>query len=453
MRVLWGALLLSASPALGLSEPFSLSGYLIDGLTNQPLPGIRVHLYEWASYDSWPLGSHGPATTPVVSDSEGRFIFARLAASDYVLQAELPHEVYTYSESVDPTHRHTIHVGPETEAQNILFRIMPRAKINGTVRGEHGEIANYATVGIYRRDRHGGRIELMYAGYAGPDDRGQFTIPDLWPGDYVICAEPRENWEGNFVPSSQSEVEYHPGGETRVYTESCYSDPKSQSTLLRISSGTERKLDLTLGSAPSVTLRTNVGAALYRADPPRLAPRSTSDDSGSMNDGWRIRNVTPGEYVLYALTGDGSGYRGDPGTVVRKPITVASQPLAIELHPEQRGRIDVRLKGSDGSALNDDAAAVWFYRFVNLTSTDRYGLTGLSHSFDPGDYWLSIRPKPPFCAVSQTLTGGTSVNGKVTVTPGMSARLDVQLGTNCGAIDVRTITNGDPSPSPISCCW
>jgi hypothetical protein len=446
IQVLLRSVLLFAVPALGLSQSFTLGGYVIDGLTNHALPGIKVHLYELAANDSPPVGSHGPAAVAVPSDSEGHFAFAHLAIGDYVLQAELPHEVYTFGESVDLLHRHTIHVGPESEGQNILFRILPRATIRGTVRDEGGEILEHASVAIYRRDRRGGRIELMFAGSAGLDAGGQYMIGDLWPGEYIVCGEPPAPWPAYFVPSGDSEVEYHPGGESRVYTENCYPDPKSQGPLFHISSGAQHKRDLTLKSAPSVTLRTNVIVALYPADLPRLLPASGSDDSGSTSERWRIRNVPPGNYIVYALTGDGSGYRGDPGTVVRKPVAVASQPLMLELVPEKRGRIDVHLHGIDGSAMDEGLAAVSFFRFEDLTLADHYGLGGLAHTFDPGRYWLSIRPKPPFCVISQTLAGGTLLNGKISVTPGMSARLDLDLGTSCGTISLRTVSNGAPVP-------
>jgi hypothetical protein len=184
-----------------------------------------------------------------------------------------------------------------------------------------------------------------------------------------------------------------------------------------------------------------MNAMLYRPDPPRLIPVGTYETSNSASDRWRIRNVPPGSYILYALIGDSRGFID---SVVRKPITVTSQPVVAELLPEKSGRIDVNLHGSDGRTLSADAATISFFRFAELTAADRYGLTPLSYTFDPGDYWLSIRPKRPFCVNSQTLAGGTLQNGKVTVTAGMSARLDVEFGTNCGTIDVRTVSNGVP---------
>src|SRR6185312_10532826 len=98
----------------------------------------------------------------------------------------------------------------------------------------------------------------------------------------------------------------------------------------------------------------------------------------------------------------------------------------LELHPEKRGRIAVYLHRSDGQAIEQDAAAVSFVRFGGITMRDRFGAAG---TLDPGEYWVVIHPKPALCVVSQAFSGGTLRNRKVTVTPGMSARLDLELGS------------------------
>ena len=446
IRVLLGALVLCAAPGLGLGQSYSLGGHVVDGLTNQPLAGIRLHLYEWAPHDGEPLGSHGPAADPITSDSEGHFVFTHLPGGEYVLQAELPREIYTYRESGDPLRRNTISVGPEYEGQEILFHILPRATIRGTVRDERSEVLSGVGVHLYRRGRHGGRIELIPAGSTPADDRGRYTVADLWPGDYVVCAEPPQPWPAYFAPTGTSEVEYRPGGQSNVYTESCYPDPQSQNPLLHLSSGAQQNLDLTIGSAPSVTLRPNLNVALYRADLPRLVPVKASDTTGSASDLWQISNVPPGNYVLYAIASGDPNFSYDAGYVVRAPVTVTSQAPPLQLALEKRGRVDFQLHASDGGVLSPDAAAVSFLPSGELTSGDRYAPAGLSNTFDPGDYWLSIRPKPPFCVASQTLTGGTLRNGKVTVTSGMSARLDLELGINCGAIDIRAMASGASVP-------
>jgi hypothetical protein len=447
IRVLPRVILLCAAPALSLGQSFTLGGHVVNGLTNQSLPGIRVHLYELAVNDGEPLGSHGPAAAPVISDSEGHFIFTRLSRGQYVLQAELPREIYNYGESADPLRRNnTISVGPESEGQEVVFRVLPRASIEGIVRDEHREVPLGSGVHLYRRDRRGGRIELMPDGFTGTDDRGHYTFVDLWPGDYVVCAEPPQPWPANFAPAGTGEVEYRPGGDSLVYTESCYPDPKEKTSLLRLSPGAQQHLDLTLHSAPSITLRPNLNVALFLEDVPRLVPVNASETTGSASDLWQVRNVPPGNYILYTIASGDPDFSKDAGYSMRTPVTVTSQPPALQLVPEKRGRVDVRLHASNGGVLSSDAAAVSFFRFAELTLADRYAPAGLLNTFDAGDYWLSVRPKPPFCVASQTLTGGTLQNGKLTVIPGMSARLDVEVGTNCGAIDIRAISNGASVP-------
>jgi hypothetical protein len=388
IRVLLRVLLLCAAPGIGLGQSFTLGGHVIDGLTNQSMPGIRIHLYEWAP-NGEPLGSHGPAATPVVSDSEGHFVFTRLSSGQYALQAELPDDIQNYGESADPLRRNTVFVGPESDGQEVVFRILPRASIQGIIRDEHGEVPPGASVHLYRRDRRGGRIELMPDGFKGTDERGRYTFADLWPGDYVVCAEPPQPWPAYFAPAGTGEVEYRPGGDSLVYTESCYPDPKPQNPLLRLSPGAQQHLDLTLGSAPSVTLRLNLPVLLFLADLPRLVPMYVPDNTGSAGDLLQIRNVPPGNYILYTSADPGSSQ--DAGYALRTPVTVTSQPPTLQLVPEKRGRIDVHLHASDGGVLSSDAAAVSFFVLPNLP--------GLIITHRPGSRKPSTRAITGFLSV------------------------------------------------------
>jgi hypothetical protein len=443
IRLLLRAVMLCATPVLGVSQTFTLTGYVIDGLTNRSMPGIRVHLYEWSDTDPTPLGGHGPAAVPVTSDSEGHFAFTHLSRGDYILQAELPHEIYTYGEAADFFQKNAIHVAAESEGHQIVFRVLPRANIQGFVHGEHEEDVEYAGVNLYRRGRVSGRIELIYAGSSRLDSLGRYTLADLWPGDYVVCAEPPGPLLRPFAPSGESEVEYHPGGSPRVYVETCYPDPKSPTTPFHLASAEQRNLDLKLRSAPSVTIKTNLPAVLFQSDLPRLLEMAASDELDPPEERWRIRNVPPGRFNLLGV-GNEPGSLEDTPSFARIPIVVESQPLTFELHPEKTGKLKVHLHGSDGRSLSE-GASVAFVRLTGRTRVDvRYG-EGY-YIIDPGDYWISIRPNAPFCAVFQTLTGATLRNGKITVTPGMSATLDVELGTGCGTVDVRAVSNGDAVP-------
>lgn len=57
------AALLSLAPAA--AQTYSLRGYLVDGITNRPISGARLHLF--AIHGTYPIGSNGPAAAPAVS--------------------------------------------------------------------------------------------------------------------------------------------------------------------------------------------------------------------------------------------------------------------------------------------------------------------------------------------------------------------------------------------------
>src|SRR5438045_1869172 len=88
------AAVLSVAPAT--AQTYSLRGYVVDGLTNRPIAGARIHLF--SLYGGNPVGSNGPDATPVVCDESGRFAFTALPAGGYTVQAELAREVVFYEE-------------------------------------------------------------------------------------------------------------------------------------------------------------------------------------------------------------------------------------------------------------------------------------------------------------------------------------------------------------------
>ncbi len=61
------------------------------------MPGVGLHL---EFYDVTTLARR-PAAPVATSESDGAFVFEGLVAHDYVLQAELPHEIVTYNSGFD----------------------------------------------------------------------------------------------------------------------------------------------------------------------------------------------------------------------------------------------------------------------------------------------------------------------------------------------------------------
>jgi len=154
-----------------------------------------------------------------------------------------------------------------------------------------------------------------------------------------------------------------------------------------------------------------------------------------------VPNVPPGRYIIDERVVDVGG-----GWVTRREVIVSDEPSAlIKLTPVSDAKIEVHLRSSDGATVPAGAATVSFIP----TST---GLMALrlwrttDYVLDPGTYWLSISTKQPFCAVSARLAGQEVLRRRVEAAPSMSARLDVELGSHCGGVDIRTVVDGKAVP-------
>jgi hypothetical protein len=451
IRFLLAAPLLCAAASAGFGQSYGVTGYLLDGRTDQPMAGIRMHIFRSEENDPVPPGGHGPAAPPVTSERDGRFAFSDLRRGQYVLQAELPHEAMTYQPGIDPLGRYEFSIGPETDGRPIVFRILPPASLAGTVRDNQGDPMPDTAIEYYRRGRRGGRIELLFCGSAGTDQRGDFLVENLSPGDYVLCAKPQSS--RRFAPSAVGELAYVPGGSTRVYAPACF--PKSGGWV-HLARGGQQRVDFKLTASPGVTVRANGPGGLFHKDMPGYLPVSRFDTQAIPGGGTIVPHVPPGRYVFKGTTGDRTfGQKGHEGWSLTQDVAVEAKPVEIEVRKEKRGSIEWHLHATNGRPVPPDAASVAFFPFEPTSLVARLGHGEQAYNatpvpvywgLDPGEYWLSTRVWPPWCVESTTLAGGTLANGILTVTAEMQARLDLNLGTNCGILKIRTEVAGVPVP-------
>lgn len=421
------AALLSFAPAA--AQTYALRGFLVDGLTNRPISGARVHLFS-DNYAS-PIGSSGPAATPAVSDASGRFAFTTLSAGNYAVQAELAREVVFYEDARFLSPR-IVSVGPRFASREIVIRILPPAALTGALRDGRGETVPESGVEAYRRGRIGARIESIPVGNSSVDEHGHYSFTGLRPGDYTLCAVPPVRREWYLVPMAESTAAFLASGGTRVYTHACESG-------IHLASGEQRQFDLILHSSESVTVRSSAPAALYRDDGVSLVPERQPEIVRLPALRYDFPDVVPGRYLLESRIGDGGS---GPDRVARRRVTVSRDPVQdFEILPERGARIDVSTRRDDGiAAQKDDVMVEWLAASERLLAYPRW--PDPVFIVDPGVYWLALRARAPGCVVSATLDGSDVLHGPTTVLPGMTARLEIVWSTQCGFVRVHGATNG-----------
>ena len=125
------------------------------------------------------------------TDDSGRFSFTALPAGRYSLSANRPgHISVTYGQR-QPGRAGTSIALSDGQKFRADMQIPKGSVITGTVLDENGEPAPQTSVRVMRVVTANGERTLSSNNGGSTDDRGIYRIFGLMPGEYVVCATPR----------------------------------------------------------------------------------------------------------------------------------------------------------------------------------------------------------------------------------------------------------------------
>jgi 5-hydroxyisourate hydrolase-like protein (transthyretin family) len=340
------------------NAPCTVTGRVVTAAEGNPLKSARVLLT--------PNHTRSDSEMYAAStDSEGHFTLKDIPAGSYEFSAAHTGFVeQDYKAGANDT-------GPLfslTSAQkvsDVLFRLVAAGVITGRVSNEDGEPMQRVEVVALRRpseeemedidESHRHKIEMETVGSGESDDRGQYRIFGLKPGEYFIrttdssffpggrIAMGDDFWVKQVLGSDYGSV-YFPG-----VTQS------SQAQVIPVKAGEEAQADLTMHRVKTVEISGRVigGSGPAANAPIRLEPvddnesdfdrQTTSDDKGA----FRLRNIPEGSYYIVA-------YLREPGTVAyesraRQKIEVTGDnidALTVTLTPGVPIRASIKADGS-----------------------------------------------------------------------------------------------------------
>lgn len=119
----------------------------------------------------------------VVADAGGRFTFKDLPSGQYSLSADL--EGYFGSKGNEPTA--VVEAGKPAD---ITVPLMPGATISGRVKNADGRTVSNILVTAHLITYANGKILPMAQGSQTSDDRGEYRLYWLPPGEYLVSADP-----------------------------------------------------------------------------------------------------------------------------------------------------------------------------------------------------------------------------------------------------------------------
>jgi hypothetical protein len=278
------------------------------------------------------------------TDDQGQFSFTALPAGRYTLTAsKAGHVSVTYGQRSPGRPGTPIQLSEGQKFQAHLQ--IPRGSvITGAVYDEHGEPSPQTSVRVMRVVMQNGRRTLQSSYGGSTDDRGIYRVFGLLPGDYVVCATPRNTnlgdvdrlhielraLESSFqtisrtnpeqaaaigqrIAAVQASMPEDPEGAASGYAPVCYPGTISAGSATPVTLGVAEEragIDVQLQLAPLARVEgvvmnstgadvRNINVTLTDAQPGgvsigNLSARAEADGR------FRLMNVPPGQYRLTA---------------------------------------------------------------------------------------------------------------------------------------------------------
>ena len=365
---------------------YSLSGTVTNSVTGAPISRALVQLFAASAHST-------------LTDNEGRFHFEELPASDVTLFARKPgffSEQEVAQSGPSGATPEVMHLGPDTQVA--ALKLIPEGVVFGRVSSDGQPVEAVPVKVIAPRIRDGRKV-WEQAGYATPDDDGDFRIPGLMPGTYYIAAGPTSNLSSlntNAKASGYSEV-FYPG----------VSDIASAAPF-ELAAGQQVEADFSLKPEPVFQV-----SGTIRAPRPvqgvNLQFVNSLGDAGSFPyrfdavSGGFVSSATAGAYALRA-----QAFENGEVSVAELPLTVSSNLSGIVLSLAPAASIPVLVSADFVTAQGKRMAGSGMPSFnmhlvpsdSQLTSADYWAISKgagkqRTVSFDnvqPGRYSAEVNP-------------------------------------------------------------
>lgn len=439
-----------------------ISGRIVAADTTRPLRRARVVL----------AGGDQPGRT-VLTDDDGRFSFVELPAGVYRLNVSRAGFITVAYGQRRPLQPGTpIQLADAQELTNVDVSLPRGSVLTGHVYDETGEPLPGATVRVHRYAYVQGVRQLAPAGAGDTDDRGEFRIWGLNPGEYLVSAASRAlnlNGRGGAGPGAAAAavlagrgrggpgntqvtgaVDPSAGGPPVTYADTYYPgvpSPESAQIVTVGLSAEVQSLDfsLLLVRTSRITGRATTadGSPLAQANIALAPAGGGGRDLGRpplsapvAGDGsFTLANVPPGRYVLRARAG-----RREAPLYAEQPLTVAEGDLANVLvvvspggslsgtvsfrgsptPPREATQVRIEAPAVDPTDLGRNPA-------VRIDADGRFTLDAVS----PGAHWIRAQPGIRGWTLASVL-----LNGRETI----DSPVDVKGGQAIGGL-VLTFTD------------
>lgn len=295
-------------------KPAGLYGLVTNSLTGEPLAHVEVWLLRRISgrFSSYRYTVTGP---------DGRFSLSGIEAAAYFVSAE--RNGYHRIDVLPPDDPPMLSLKPGEEIKDIVFRLEPDAVIGGKVVGADGAPMEHVKVEAIGRAGWG---------FNTTDDRGEFLIGGLLPGEYLLrvsCARRSPEIRKDGSVAANYDVTYFPNARTA-----------SSAMPFKVRAAQQSNIEIKMVPAPVLHISGDVlGMTGGRA--PGINLESEWDDprTGDINEkgAFTFPLVPAGRYRLYAE--DGAGHKSAPVLIDLTNASIEGIHLALSPNVGISGRI------------------------------------------------------------------------------------------------------------------
>jgi hypothetical protein len=443
----------SAAPQV--ASGYTVAGVVLNSVNNQPLAGMTITLAPVTARLS---------TQRLVTTADGRFLFTGLPRGKYSLagtgkgyrdQALNQHDNYSTA----------VVVGPELDAEHIVFRLQPDAAIAGRVFDEENEPVQQATLRLYRKDTEEGQEKAVPREGATTDDQGNFHIAHLAPGTYYLVASARPWYAQNYYrqqlppagdPETAARIAQEAAEVDKAYPVTFYpnvADAASASPIV-LHPGDHFEAVMVMQAVKSIHLRikgsphkqgfsVNLKQRIFDSIEPYYQGISMSPtEDGSME----VSGLAPGHYIVELGAGEPSDKSGGRGSYLEVDLNgdVELNPAASPSFAQLSGI--VRFEAAPPPELPV------FLHLTNRESDESFDVelsrsgefSFPSNQLRPGNYELLMGNAQGFTLQKMAASGATISGRTLEITSGTTVHLACIASHGIGQVDGVALRDDKP---------
>jgi hypothetical protein len=326
------------------SSASSIAGTVVKEPGSEPIKKVLVQVIA----ENQKEGGNYTAST----DAEGHFYIEKVVPGRYRLFLERTGFVGMNERGLK-SDTNVFTVQPGQSVGDLLLRMVPTAVISGRITDEDGD--PMSGISVFAQKKKPGKAARESAASGTTNDRGEYRLAGLFPGQYWIVAMPRPDFrdydqaQKNTQGSNQDDAE----PETRyltTYYPGTYD--AMQGSTVTLKAGDEMPANFTLVPARTYRVRGIVTGVPF-GQKPAVELFSKTGDSYRVNaneigpDGqFEVRGVGPGLYSVRASLGAES-----QALTARQDITVVAADVeGVRLVPQPSFTISGHLRIEGGTA-------------------------------------------------------------------------------------------------------